>query len=352
METTKEFCCSDYALVDLHLHLDGSLTADDIVYMASLEGVTVPTTPEELRERLVCPDHCESLNTYLKCFRLAGSVMQSRETIAYATESLVRRLDSQGIIYAEIRYAPQKHLRKGLTQDEVIRASLQGLERGMALSSNGIKANIIVSCMRGETNDSLNAETIRLAKRYLGHGVCATDLAGAEALYPTSKYRELFAQARSMGVPFTIHAGEADGVESMQLAIEYGASRIGHGIRAYDDAATKKLLRQRDVCLECCPTSNMQTKALDGVDSLSMYPLRRFLDDGVAICINTDNMTVSDTTVADELQKLHEAGIMNEEQARTMLHHAISHAFITDAEKAELKAKACLQEKNGWCKNV
>lgn len=337
MKNTTAFKATDYALVDLHLHLDGSLTPDDIVHMAAMEGVEVPQNPDELRQNLTCPDHCESLNSYLKCFRLAGSTMQSHETIAYAMESLVERIDSQGIIYAEIRYAPQKHLRKGLTQDEVVRASLQGLEKGMANSRNGIKANIILSCMRGETNDALNAETVRLAKKYLGQGVCGTDLAGAEALYPTSKYRELFAVARDLGLPFTIHAGEADGVKSMQLAIEYGARRIGHGIRAYNDPTTKELLKQRDICLECCPTSNMQTKALEEVTTLSQYPLQQFLNDGVAICINTDNMTVSDTTVANELQKLHEAGILTATQAETMVQNAINHAFITDAEKAELK---------------
>ena len=340
MKNTNAFKASDFALVDLHLHLDGSLTPDDIVHMAAMEGVEVPNNLNELRENLTCPVHCESLNSYLKCFRLAGSVMQSHETMAYAMESLVKRLDQQGLIYAEIRYAPQKHLRKGLTQDEVVRASLKGLEKGMAESSNGIRANIILSCMRGETNNALNEETVRLTKKYLGHGVCGTDLAGAEALYPTSEYSELFAIARELGVPFTIHAGEADGVNSMQLAIEYGARRIGHGIRAYNDEATKAMLRDRDICLECCPTSNMQTKALEGVNELSQYPLQRFLDDAIAICINTDNMTVSDTTVANELQQLHEAGILNEKQASTMLQNAIEYAFITDAEKAELKIKA------------
>jgi adenosine deaminase len=340
MKNTNAFKASDFALVDLHLHLDGSLTPDDIVRMAAMEGVEVPNNLNELRENLTCPVHCESLNSYLKCFRLAGSVMQSHETMAYAMERLVKRLDQQGLIYAEIRYAPQKHLRKGLTQDDVVRASLKGLEKGMAESSNGIRANIILSCMRGETNNALNEETVRLTKKYLGQGVCGTDLAGAEALYPTSEYRALFAMARELGVPFTIHAGEADGVKSMQLAIEYGARRIGHGIRAYNDEATKAMLRDRDICLECCPTSNMQTKALEGVNELSQYPLQRFLDDAIAICINTDNMTVSDTTVANELQQLHEAGILNEKQASTMLQNAIEHAFITDAEKAELKIKA------------
>ena len=339
MKNTSAFNASDYALVDLHLHLDGSLTPDDILHMAAIEGVTVPGDADELRANMVCPPNCTSLNNYLKCFRMSGMVMQSHDTIAYAMESLLKRLDSQGVAYAEIRYAPQQHLRKGLSQDKVVRASIHGFEKGLSECRNGLKANIILSCMRGETNDALNMETVRLAKKYLGRGVCAVDLAGAEALYPTSKYSALFAYARELGLPFTIHAGEADGVKSMQLAIEYGARRIGHGIRAYNDDAMKALLKERDICLECCPTSNMQTKALENLETLSQYPLQHFLDDGVAVTINTDNMTVSDTTLKNELRKLQDAGVVTSvAQVQTMVANAISHAFLSDAEKAELQA--------------
>jgi adenosine deaminase len=337
MEKSVVFNAAKYARVDLHLHLDGSLTPEDIVCLGAMEGVEVPADPNELRDAITCPENCESLNQYLKCFYLTGSVMQSRDTIAAGMARLIKRLDSQGIAYAEVRYAPQKHLRKGLSQDDVIRASIEGLERGLA-DSSGIRANIILSCMRGENNDALNMETVQLAKKYLGNGVCAVDLAGAEALYPTYRYRELFSVARELGLPFTIHAGEADGVESMRLAVEYGARRIGHGIRSYNDDATKELLRERDVCLECCPTSNMQTKAVEGMSKLSLYPLRRFIEDSVSICINTDNMTVSGTTVQNELQKLYDEGVIRERDAALMLTAAIEHAFITDAEKADLKA--------------
>ena len=147
------------------------------------------------------------------------------------------------------------------------------LKAGLAACSNGIKAQLILCCMRGADNDELNNETIRMAKKYLGQGVCAADLAGAEALFPTSKYRELFAYAKELGVPFTIHAGEADGVESMRLAIEYGAQRIGHGIRSWNDNDMKALLIQKDICLTLCPSSNLQTKAIvDGVANSPKNP--------------------------------------------------------------------------------
>lgn len=334
--TPEPFDASKYALTDLHLHLDGSLSVDDAIHMAAIEGVTIPSDRNELKKLLICPDDCESLNDYLKCFDLPVSIMQSRETIAYSVSSLVKRLYAQGLIYAEIRYAPQLHLQKGMTQDEVVAASIEGLKAGLAACSGGIKAQLILCCMRGADNDELNNETIRMAKKYLGQGVCAADLAGAEALFPTSKYQALFAYAKEQGVPFTIHAGEADGVESMQLAIDYGAQRIGHGIRSWNNDDMKALLKQKDVCLTLCPSSNLQTKAVEGITTMSQYPLQAFLTAGVPVCINTDNMTVSNTTVAQELQKLYDAGILTKEQAQLMVRNAINHAFLSDTEKEQL----------------
>lgn len=334
--SSDSFDASKYALLDLHLHLDGSLSVEDAIHMAAIEGVTIPSDKDEVKKLLVCPDDCESLNDYLKCFDLPVSIMQSRETIAYSVSSLVQRLYKQGLIYAEIRYAPQLHLQKGMTQDEVVAASIEGLKEGMEACSNGIKAQLILCCMRGADNDELNEETIRMTKKYLGLGVCATDLAGAEAVFPTSKYKDLFAYAKEQGVPFTIHAGEADGVESMKLAIEYGAKRLGHGVRAWNDNDMKALVKQKDICLTLSPSSNLQTKAVEGVTTMSQYPLRAFLNDGVPVCINTDNMTVSNTTVENELQKLYNAGILTKEEAKLMVRTAINHAFLSKAEKEEL----------------
>ena len=336
----ETFVPSKYALIDLHLHLDGSLTVDDAIYMASVDGVTLPSSRSEIEKLLVCPDDCESLNDYIKCFDLPVSIMQSKETIAYSVRSLVKRLDAQGLIYAEIRYAPQQQLQKGLTQDEVVAASIEGLRQGMAEATGGIKAQLILCCMRGEGNDELNKETVRMAKKYLGQGVCALDSAGAEARFPTSKYRDLFAYAREQGVPFTIHAGEADGVESMRLAIEYGATRIGHGVRSWNDADMKALVKENDVCLTLCPSSNLQTKALEGVTKMTQFPLQYFLKAGVPVYINTDNMSVSNTTVAKELGRLHDAGVMSAADAKTMVRTAIKHAYLSDTEKAELLKKA------------
>ena len=333
---------SKYALVDLHLHLDGSLTPEDVLQMAQMGG-NVDDLPsidlDELRKALVCPDDNKDLTDYLKCFDLPLKVMQTRATIAYSVKSLVKRLDKQGLIYAEIRFAPQLHTQKGLTQDEVVQAALEGLQQGISEAS-GIKANLILCCMRGEGNDAANYETIDLAKKYLGNGVVATDLAGAEALYPTSYYQSTFAYAKQQGVPFTIHAGEADGVESMNLALDYGAKRIGHGIRCYNDLATQARLKSLDVCLDLCPKSNLDTHALAGVTTISQYPLQTLLLAGVPVTINTDDMTVSNTDLKSEFARLFAAHILTEPQAEHIVETSINHAFLPANEKAQLLAKA------------
>lgn len=331
---------SRYALVELHLHLDGSLSAEDVLHMAKEEGVDVPSSTREIYELLSCPEDCKDLNRYLKCFDLPLSVMQLPSTIAFSVESLVRRLDAMQLLYAEIRFAPQQHQEKGLSQEEVVRAAIDGLRRGLAGCINGFKANLILSCMRGKGNEAENMETVRLGEKYLGDGVCGIDLAGAEALYPTEDFRDLFEHAHAIGIPFTIHSGEAADVESMRHAIDFGTRRIGHGVRSHDNEEMKALLKTKNVCLTLCPTSNLQTRALKGVTLIKDYPLPSFLNSGVSINIATDNMTVSNTTLRKEFQKLFDAGILTSAGAEAIVESAISHSFISEEEKEELRRKA------------
>lgn len=370
---------SKYALVDLHLHVDGSLTPADVVEMARMGGVVLPTyETEELRGLLEVPKHGLSLKDYLSRFRLPLSVMQNREAISYAVSRLICRLHAAGLIYAELRFAPQQHVGGGLTQAEVVAAAVDGLREGLAacnpgtgrkgqpsnechfcpgeagssnsFSQEGIVAQLILCCMRGSGNEEANRETARLAAQWLGQGVCAADLAGAEADFPTAGYRELFAYVRSLGVPFTLHAGEAAGPESVMLALDYGASRIGHGIRCHDNPAVKARLRSLGVPLEICPTSNLDTRALPGVTGFAAYPLQDFIRDGVSVTINTDNMSVSATTLSNEFAGLlglpcgagkrgHRA-VISESEAAQCVRNAISAAFLPAASKAALLSLA------------
>ena len=317
--------------IDLHLHLDGAVTLDIARELAQVQDMKLPSdSDEELVRLLTVPEDCASLNEFLQCFDLPLSLMQTKEGLREAVRLVADNIRSQGVVYAEIRWAPQLHTRKGMTQEEAILAALEGLKQ------TDLKANMILCFMRGEGNEAENEETLRLAKKYLVEdgGVVAVDLAGAEALYPTENYRELFAKARNLGVPFTIHAGEAAGADSVKLAIEYGAARIGHGVRSFEDPEVLKMLKEREIPLEMAPTSNRQTHA---VEDMSKYPLKGYLEAGIRVTLNTDDMGIEGTTLAKEFQYAEQEFGLTPEQQKTLLENAVDAAFTTDEVKQELK---------------
>ncbi len=320
-------------MIDLHLHFDGSLLPRTVLELAREQGIRLPAEePDELKLFLTAPEDCKSLNEYLEKFDLPLLVLQTKEAIRKGMYTLVSSLKEQGMLYAEIRFAPQLHTRKGLSQEQVVKAAVLGMQEAMAGSF--FKAKLILCCMRGADNREENLQTVRTAAAFLGRGVAAADLAGAEALYPTADYEEVFALARELSLPFTIHAGEADGAESVEAAIRMGASRIGHGVRAGEDASLLEELRERRIPLEMCPSSNVQTKA---VPSLLEHPILEFLRKGLTVTVNTDNMTVSDTTVEREFGLLREKLGMTQEEHRQLLLNATDAAFLTEEERWRLR---------------
>ena len=256
--------------IDLHAHLDGSVTVDIAKKLAALQNIALPTdNDEELLALLSVPDSCESLNDFLQCFELPGRLMQTPEGLQNAVTLVLENMAQDGVIYAELRFAPQFHTLGGMTQEQAVQAAVAGLKNAP------IPGNLILCCMRGEGNEKANEETLALAKKYLvkDHGVTAMDLAGAEALFPTVNYLGLFEEAKEAGIPYTIHAGEADGPESVRTAIQTGTKRIGHGVRSMEDEAVMELIREKGITLEMCPTSNRQTHA---ILDMKQYPLVRF----------------------------------------------------------------------------
>lgn len=308
--------------IDLHLHLDGAVTPDIARQLAVLQGIKLPEEDEDLRKLLMVPASCESLNDFLKCFELPLSLLQTREGLTEAVRLVSDKLISDGVEYAELRFAPQLHKDKGMSQEDAVIAALTGLEK------TGLHANLILCCMRGNGNETENYETLELAHKYLTDdgGVVAIDLAGAEALFPTSDYRELFKKAADYNIPFTIHAGEADGPGSIRLAVEYGARRIGHGVRAFEDMEVVELLRDNGVTLELCPTSNRMTRA---VMNMADYPLRRFMEAGVKVTLNTDDPGIEGITLADEYRLMEEILGLTKEEEEILLENALNAAFCT-----------------------
>ena len=219
-----------------------------------------------------------------------------------------------------------------MTQEDAIKAALEGLKK------TNLKANLILCCMRGEGNEKENNETLELARKYLVEdgGVVAIDIAGAEALYPTSNYSDLFAKAREYGIPFTIHAGEADGPDSVKTAIEFGTKRIGHGVRSYEDPSVVELIKKEGVTLEMCPTSNRQTHA---VEDMSKYPFMDYLNQGVKVTLNTDDMGIERTTLAKEFRYMEKNFNLTYAQEKTILLNSINAAFTSTETKEQLKRK-------------
>lgn len=316
-------------MIDLHLHLDGSLSINTVINLAKIQGISLPSEkPEELKTYLAAGEKTSSLNEYLRCFDLPLKLLQSETAVEYAVYELMRELDSQGIIYSEIRFAPQLHTENGCTQQKIIKAAIKGVERGER--DFNTRSNLILCDMRGGSSEA-NILTVNLASEFLGGGVCAVDLAGAEAVYSTSMYRELFELAAKLSLPFTIHAGEAAGADSVRTAVDFGARRIGHGVAAVEDEELLKKIKDYGISIECCLSSNLQTRA---VRNLKQHPIKRFLQLGINATINTDNMTVSDTTIKRELDLFTE--IMPEFPKERLLMNSVNSAFINENEKRRL----------------
>lgn len=318
-------CAENYGLIDLHLHLDGSLSLASVRELAAMQNIPVEPDDEKLLKMLQVGPDCKDLNEYLEKFAFPGSLLQKPEAITRSVENLRRELKEQGLIYAEIRFAPQLHLLQGLTQRQVVQAAVDGLK------ADGVKANLILCCMRGDKNREENLETVRLTAEFLGKGVCAADLAGAEALFTTETFEDVFALARELAIPYTIHAGEAVGPESVYKALEFGAKRLGHGVRSMEDPELLKRLAREGVTLELCPTSNLNTNIFNSIEE---YPLVPLMEAGVRVTVNTDNTMVSGVTLRSEWEKVVRTFHLTREQILTLQKNAAEAIFACNDVKS------------------
>ncbi|MFQ8720124.1 adenosine deaminase [Enterocloster sp.] len=313
--------------MELHLHLDGSLRPETVWELAKEQGVELPVgTLEEVRQQMKVPEDCQTLEEYLKRFDLPLLVLQEENALERVTFELTEDLAKAGLDYAEIRFAPQLSLQKGLTQDQVVQAAIRGAERGMK-AYPGIRVGLILCCMRGDQNEALNLETVEMVKKYLGRVVCAVDIAGAEGLFDTRLFKPVFDKVNEYGLPMTIHAGEAAGPDSIRTALSYGTRRIGHGVAAAQDEALIKELVRDGITLEVCVTSNFHTKVMNRLED---HPIRKLFDAGVRVTINSDNMTASDTNLAKEIQVLKDVLGFTEEEIETMEQYGWEARFLKD----------------------
>lgn len=298
--------------IDLHCHLDGSLTK------AMIERyVDQVVTPQ----MLTVSDHCQSLTEYLEKFDLPLQCLQSESGLEDGAYSFVEEAARDNVQYVEVRFAPMLSVHDSLNCEKVIEVVRKGMERGK--ETFGVRYGIIVCAMRNHSVEQ-NLKMLKCAREFLGYGVCALDLAGDESAYPTLQFRELFQEANRLEMPFTIHSGETGNLENVRVAYELGAKRIGHGIALKKDPELMRAYAAAGIGVEMCPTSNFQTKA---VRSWEEYPLRQFMDAGIQVSIHTDNRTVSGTTMTKELTKIYEQYDQDDALILKLLNNAAESAF-------------------------
>lgn len=312
----------NFPKIELHLHLDGSVNI-------SLAETLLNKT--NLESKMKVSSTCKDLNEYLEKFTIPSEIMQTKENIEKITYKLLEDLYEDNIIYAEIRFAPIKHTLNNSLEEviEIVKNTLNNYKK--------IKTTLILCMMRDSTFEE-NKKIIDLAHIYN----LPIDLAGAEALYKTENFKDLFMYANKLGVKYTIHAGEADGIESIKSAVSFGTKRIGHGVRIIDDIDNIDFVK--NITFEVCPKSNIDTKAFLEYEN---HPIRKMYDKGLLVTISTDNNTVSNITLTEEYERLVKTFNFKEEDFFKMNMNAINAAFITETEKEELK-KVYVEKYNIW----
>ncbi len=331
----------------LHDHLDGGLRPETIVELAAGIGYDgLPTTdPAALGVWFRDAADSGSLVRYLETFAHTCAVMQTREGLIRVAADCAEDLAADGVVYAEVRYAPEQHLERGLTLDEVVEAVNEGFRLGEARAAaegHRIRIGTLLTAMR---HAARSREIAELANRYRDLGVVGFDIAGAEAGHPPTRHLDAFDYLKRENNHFTIHAGEAFGLPSIWEALQCcGADRLGHGVRIIDDISVAQdgvvklgrlaeYVRDRRVPLEMCPTSNLQTGAAASYAEHPIGLLRRL---HFRVTVNTDNRLMSGTSLSREFEHLVEAFGYTLDDLRWFTINAMKSAFIPFDERLAL----------------
>jgi adenosine deaminase len=302
----------------LHDHLDGGLRPATVIDIAGQTGYDgLPTTdPDQLATWFRTQSHSGSLERYLEPFSHTVAVMQTPDSLYRVAYECVEDLAADSVVYAEVRFAPELHIDRGLWFDEIVDSVLAGFadgEKACAAAGRPIVVRLLVTAMR---HAAVSREIAELAIRFRDKGVVGFDIAGAEAGNPPTRHLDAFEYMRDHNARFTIHAGEAFGLPSIHEAIAFcGADRLGHGVRIVDDieilegsgirlGRLASILRDKRIPLELCPSSNVQTGA---VKSIADHPFDLLARARFRVTVNTDNRLMSDTSMSLEMHRLVEA---------------------------------------------
>lgn len=326
----------------LHDHLDGGLRPETIIELAQESGYSnLPTSdPDDLATWMVRGANRLDLALYLETFAHTVGVMQTPEALARVAAECAEDLDDDGVVYAEVRFAPELHLEGGLTLDDVMDAVLTGFSQG--LQGRQLRLGVLATAMRTAAR---SREIADLAVRYRERGVLGFDIAGAEAGYPPTRHLDAFQLIQRENGHFTVHAGEAFGLRSIWEAIQFcGAERLGHGVRIIDDiefrhgaepylGSLAAYVRDTRMPLEMCPTSNVHTGA---VASIEEHPIKALADLRFRVTVNTDNRLMSDTTMTKEFDALCRTFDWDLDRLRWLTVNAMKSAFLPFDERLAL----------------
>jgi len=344
--------------VSLHDHFDGGIRPQTILELADAEGVELPQgAPRggaaELGSWFVEKSDSGSLVEYLKTFDVTLAVMQSREGLERTAREFVEDLVEDGVVWGELRWAPEQHLTRGLGLDEAVEAVQAGIDQAVdtaAASGRFVRVGQLVTAMR---HLDRGREIAELALRHRDRGVVGFDIAGPEAGFPPSRFADAFELLARETMPITVHAGEADGPESIRGALVDGrAIRLGHGVRIAEDIAVERAdeggvavtlgrlaqwVRDRGIPLELSPSSNLQTGAIAAWgDELTAHPIDLLFRLGFWVTVNTDNRLMSATSITRELSLLVDAFGYGFDELLALQRNAAEAAFLPLDEREEL----------------
>jgi adenosine deaminase len=297
----------------LHDHLDGGLRPQTVIDLVP-EGHVLPATEAKaLRQWFEDSASSGSLERYLETFDHTVAVMQTRENLRRVARECVEDLAEDGVVYAEVRYAPEQHLAGGLGLTDVVEAVRDGFAEGAAAAERDGRPIVVRQLLTAMRHQARSQEIAELVVGYRDQGVVGFDIAGAEAGYPPTRHLDAFEYLQRENAHFTIHAGEAFGLPSIWQAIQWcGADRLGHGVRIIDDVTVAadgdvtlgllaSYVRDKRIPLEMCPSSNIQTGA---APSLAEHPIGLLKDLRFRVTVNTDNRLMSGTSMSREMELL------------------------------------------------
>lgn len=314
--------------VELHLHLDCSLSYEVVKQLDPSVGLLA------YQEAFIGPPKCTDLADFLLRAVKGVDLMQTATALRLVTMDLFRQLKADNVIYAEIRFAPLLHIEGGLLPKEVVMIVNEAVSEGIA--ATGVEAGLILCTLRHYT-EAQSMETVQLVEGFQGTHVVGFDIAADEAGFPIDNHLKAFQYAQHHGLNITAHAGEAKGAESVWETLQhFHPSRIGHGVRSVEDPELMAFLQEKNIHLEVCPTSNVQTNV---VDQIKNHPADKIYQSGVSMSINTDARTISNVTLTSEYILLENVFNWQKAHFLTCNLEAIEHAFTTAEKKVQLKEK-------------